>query len=511
MSEPSSPAYLSPHNEQTRGDDAIAFIERFCRITEDSVAGSAGELLVLRPWQRALINGLLAERDDGKLQHRQALIGLPRKNGKSSIGAALALWALTCGPTGAKVFGCACDKEQARIVFGTAKRMVELDPALSQAIRIRRDSLEYEANGSIYRVLSSEAPRQEGLSPTWVIFDEVHTQPNRELWSVMEQASGARSEPLMVGITTAGLKTDTSGDDSLCYGLYQHGQRVCTGEIDDPTFFFAWYEADKDADYRDPATWAQANPGFGDILSKEDFASVVNRAHESEFRTKKLNQWVNTLHAWLPSGTWQAVQDSKTITDHADVVLGYDGSLGRTDRSDATALVVVSIEGIPHIDVVKVWERPANVTDWAVDTLDVEQTIRDACARWQVRELVADPSFSQHSLQLLANEKIPVVAFPQTAQRMNPATQSFYECVTTQRITQSGHPALARHVGNAVLKSDERGSRLSKDHRHSNRKIDLAVASVMALDRAFALLKRRAPVVWDLNQLLADRAKATTN
>jgi hypothetical protein len=166
------------------------------------------------------------------------------------------------------------------------------------------------------------------------------------------------------------------------------------------------------------------------------------------------------------------------------VVLGFDGS----HNSDSTAVVAVSCGPIPHIDVVSCWERPETAgEDWKVPVLDVEQAIRAACRRWNVKEIVADPFRWQRSLQLLADEGLPIVEFPQTTSRMTPATQRFYEAVLNHGLTHSGDPRLARHVGNAVLKVDSRGQRITKETKYSSRKIDLAVSAVMALDRRAGL------------------------
>jgi phage terminase large subunit-like protein len=146
---------------------------------------------------------------------------------------------------------------------------------------------------------------------------------------------------------------------------------------------------------------------------------------------------------------------------------------------------VVSCTETPHVDVVECWEKPAEAeTDWAVPILDVEEAIRQACRRWQVREIVCDPYRWARSYQILEAEGLPVVEFPQSPARMVPATQRFYEAVLNQSVTHSGDPRLARHMDNAKLKVDARGSRLAKESRHSAKKIDLAVAAVMGLDRA---------------------------
>jgi phage terminase large subunit-like protein len=442
--------------------------------------------MVLRPWQSDMVGRIFARRRDGKLKHRQALVLLPRKNGKSALGAGIALYSMFDGPSGGEVYSCAADKEQAKIVFGTAKKMIEMNPLLSREFKPYRDVIEYPANGSVYRVLSAEAFTKEGLNPHFVMFDEVHAQPNRELWDVMSLATGSRAEPLMMGISTAGVKTDSTGSDSLCYSMHQYGQRVASGELKDPAFYYEYWGAAEGADHTDPEVWAAANPGFGDIVSPEDFESAVLRTPENEFRTKRLNQWVSTESAWLPGGAWDGCEDqSVTIENGATVVLGFDGSF----NNDSTALVVVRVpddETPPHIDVVAAWEKPqGSGNEWAVPIFDVEDEIIKACERWQVQEIACDPARWARTYQMLEARNLPVVEFPQSPARMIPATQSFYEAVLNQTITHSGDPRLARHLSNCVIRTDSRGSRISKDGRNSPRKIDLAVAAVMALSVSY--------------------------
>ena len=180
-------------------EDLADFIESMCRITKDSIGGRSGDLIVLRSWQRRVLGMVFAVRADGRRRHRTAMIGLPRKNGKSALGSAVALHGLVFGGQGSEVYSCATDKEQARIVFGAAKRMVDLDPELSAAIRPYRDVLEHPASGSTYRCLSSEAFTKEGLSPTLVVYlTSCYAAPDREHWpyDVMSLAMGARRDPL---------------------------------------------------------------------------------------------------------------------------------------------------------------------------------------------------------------------------------------------------------------------------------------------------------------------------
>lgn len=474
-----------PAPDVRRGDGRFVaeFVEQHCRVTKESVGGHAGSLLRLRPWQRNLCAAVFARRPDGRYRHRQALIGLPRKNGKSALGSSFGLYGLVMGAPGSEVYSCAADKDQARIVFGVAKSMVELDPELSGIIKVYRDMLEYTETGSVYKVLSSEAFTKEGLNPTLVIYDELHAAPTDELFSVMTLAMGARIDPLLVAITTAGVKSDITGQDSVCYRTFQYGARVASGEQADPSFFMAWWGAPAKADHRDPKVWAAANPGYGDLIDPEDFAAVVGKIEENDFRTKRMNQWVSSQRAWLPAGSWDACRNDRGfVPGGRGVVLGFDGSRS----GDTTALVAVTVDGEPQLRVLGLWEKPPGDRrgEWRVPRGEVKDAIRGACREMSVREIAADEYIWADALEELADEGLPVVVFPQTLSRMGPATQRFYEMVTLRKLGHDGNPALARHVGNATVKSDARGQRLAKDARDSPRKIDLAVASVMAVDRA---------------------------
>ncbi len=263
MPAPCPPRWLTPVPAQDieRGDGAgiAEFVSTFGSVTQDTFAGPAGTPMVLRPWQTELLGGIFARRPDGRRRHRVALVGLPRKSGKSALSAGIALDSLLT-TRGGEVYSVAADKDQAKVVFNHARRMVMQSPALSARCKVYRDAIDIRETASVYRCLSSEHYTKEGLSPTLVVFDELHAQPNDELWNVMSLAMGARRDPLLLAITTAGTKSDSTGQDSICYRLFQHGQRVASGETVDETFFMAWWAAEENATYTDPVTWATANP-----------------------------------------------------------------------------------------------------------------------------------------------------------------------------------------------------------------------------------------------------------
>lgn len=497
---------VSPEDcERGDGELVTEFQETYCRTTKDGFYGKAGQLIRFRPWQRTLTGAIYARRPNGRRKHRTALVGLPRKNGKSAIGSGFALHGMLTGGQGAEVYSLASDKDQAKIVFNTAKKMVQMEPQLDfeqgGLIKCYQSVLEMPSTGSIYKALSSEAYTKEGLNPTLAIYDELHAAPTEELYDVINDAFGARLDPMLIAITTAGVKLDITGGESICYRLFQYGQKCISGEIDDPTFFMGWWGVPDDADPSSPRTQEAANPAYNDLLDPEDFkrlyTQALNKGTVNDFKTKKLNAWVSAAKAWLPDGAWaKGRHDFEFIPPAKGVVLGFDGSR----NGDSTALIAVTVEQSPKVEVVGVWEKPLDkdaAVDWKVPRGDVTQKIREACKKWDVRELAADEYIWQSELEDLAEEGIPVVVFPQTMSRMGAATQRFYELVVTrQAVWHDGNPVLARHLGSAQLRIDARGQMLQKPAKGSSHKIDAAVALVMAIDRAGYWLTQDGPDTW---------------
>ena len=485
------PHWLTPVSDESlsrsAGDEVSEFINTFGVVTKDTVAGRAGSPLSLRSWQVELLRHAFARNEKG-FEHKVSLVGVPRKNGKSALASGVALWSLLAGARGGEIYSCAADKDQARIVFRDAKMMLEAEPELLELTKVYKDAIEVPSTGSVYRVLSAEAFSKEGLSPTLVLFDELHAQPNRELFDVMSLAGGARGgiSAGIFAITTAGVRVDSTGQDSIAYNLYQYGQKVARGEIVDPSFFMAWWEAASDADHRLETTWEYANPGFGDICDADDFVSAVRRTPEPEFRTKRCNQWVSSATSWLPTGSWDGLAVDRPLTDDDEVILGFDGSF----NGDTTVIVGTTIpkseDELPHIFLVKAWEKDdSSSDDWRVNIQDVEATIAEFCRTHRVREVACDPYRWQRSMEVLADSGIPIVEYPSTsARRMVTACAKFYDYVAEKRLTHDGNPLLARHLSNAMVKTDNLGVRIVKENRSSLRRIDAAVAAVIGFDRA---------------------------
>ena len=229
------------------------------------------------------------------------------KNGKSGFASVLALYGLMAEVDGAEVYSAAADREQAKLVFAAAKRMVEMDSELNSACKVYKDAIEYVAGGSVYKAISSEAYTKEGLSPSMVVADELHAWPDRDLFDVLSLAMGARKEPLMLIVTTAGTRADRFGQPTICHQLYELGKRVASKEIDDPSFYMAWWEPHKEnARFDDVKAWEEANPSLGVILDPRDMkTSLPPVTPEAEFFTKRLNRFTASSRSWLPAGSWE--------------------------------------------------------------------------------------------------------------------------------------------------------------------------------------------------------------
>ncbi len=259
----------------------------------------------LRPWQeKQIIRPLFKTRKDGLRQYRTCLLMLPRKNGKSEIAAALAIYFLLFdGEIGGEVYSAAADKDQAALVFNVAAQMIRNDPELDAACEIidSQKRIVHRASGSFYRAISAEAYSKHGFNASVVIYDELHAAQNRELWDVLSTSQGARLEPLMIAITTAGYDRH-----SILWELYSHARKVAENPTLDPTFLF---EAPTEADWTSEKVWRKANPALGDFRSLEEMQTAAARAkeipaQEMTFRRLYLNQWTESAERWLPMPAW---------------------------------------------------------------------------------------------------------------------------------------------------------------------------------------------------------------
>jgi phage terminase large subunit-like protein len=431
----------------------------------------AGRPLFLTDWQRDLLVNLFERRDDGLLRYRRSLIGLARKNGKSLLGSLVALYGLIEGEPGAEVYSAAGDRQQARVVFNEAKWQVVQSPALSGVCKVYRDAIEVPSTGAVYRVLSSDAKLQQGLNPSTVVFDELHVQANDDLWDALTLGSGARRDPMIVAITTAGHDKDT-----ICGRLYDYGKRVIAGDVVDERFGLWWWEAPDGCGLSDEGAWVAANPNLVDgLLDPEDMEVSVRQTAEMSFRRFRLNQWTRAQDSWLPSGALDACVSDLELDADLPVFVGVDMAL----KHDSIAVVVAQPRDDGRIVCrAKIWHPDAS----AMDVSAVEAYIRGLPLEWRVVEVAYDPAFFQRSAEVLADDGLPMVEFPQSAARMVPACGTLYEMIVTGRLAINNDPMFIDQLLSPAQRQTDSGWRLSKGK--SKRKIDAAIACVIAVDRA---------------------------
>lgn len=434
---------------------------------------------------------------DGSRRYKRALLGLPKGNAKTELAAAIA----GCELAGPVIFAgwgkdnrpkgqqrtapdipiSAASFEQADELFRSLRTMITEGPLKPFFDVFDTEILPKSGPGRAYRVAAA-AGTNDGKRPTFFVADELHewTGNKERVHLVLSNGRAKRNDAWELGISTAGWDTT-----SLLGKLYAHGRRMEVGEERDPTFLFEWLEASKEFDLSNPEQLREAirscNPGVGHWLDIENIVEKYATIPEHEFRRYFLNQWTASPERWLPSEAWNACGSEREIPIDTPIVLGFDGSYS----GDSTAVVGCTLEEKPHLFVIDAWEKPEGTADWKVDIPDVEQTIRNVCATRNVKRIGCDPHRWQRSIAALEEEGLPVIVWPShSANIMSPACQEFERAVTAGHLTHDGDERLERHIGNCVVKIDSRGPRITKDHKDSARKIDLAVAAVIAHDLA---------------------------
>lgn len=474
-------------SQESYGPRVATFASKFMVASKGMRAGDRLDFADHQRWQ---LDWLLEKNDRGKLRYRQAVLGEPRKTGKSLKGSAIALYFLV-GDTGMgrELYSVAGDRQQAKLVFGEARWQVLNNQRLSAELKVYRDAIEHPDTGSVYRVLSSDAKLAQGYNPYFCAFDEVHVQANDELWEAMRQGAGARDESLLLGITTAG----DYRDDALLTRLYDYGIAVSESEVDNPAFGFAWWQAPPGCDYRDERMWNIANPNLAlGLADMDEMRDTVQSSPEPIVRRYRLNQMVRLGGiAWMDMGAWARQARPGTVVEPGtEIVMAFDGSV----TEDATALVCQTMDG--HLFVGGCWEKPEGDDDWQVPRDEVEDAVAWLFATYKVRAMQCDTAYWITEFKQWQEKygKKRVLDFTMSNSRMAPAVQEFYANVLDAKITHADDPRLNRHIANAVTKEVQvaGGSvTIQKQSRGSKHKIDLAVASCMCNDTRLRAPKPR--------------------
>ena len=495
------------HYDKKKADRAVTFIENLCH-TKGKWAGTPFWLL---PWQEQLIRDIFGiVKPDGNRQFRTAFVEICKKVGKSELAAAVALYLLYAdNEPSAEVYGAAADRQQASIVFDVAKQMVEMAPALmkrSKLMGATKRIVNY-SNAGYYQVLSAEVGGKHGFSVSGLVFDEIHTQPNRQLYDVLTKGSSdARQNPLHFIITTAG-----NDRHSIAYELHTKAVDILEGRRVDSTFYPVVYGLKDDEDWEDEANWYKVNPSLGYTVDIERLRDAYreakqNPADEITFKWLRCNMWVSSTVAWIPDAIYMRGNEPIDM----DALAGRDcyAGLDLSSTGDITALVLifpprdeeekyvllpyfwipeetiprrVKANSVPY----DIWEKQGYImsTEGNVIHYDfIEKFIMDLSEKYHILEIAVDRWNATQMIQNLEGEGFTIVPFGQGFSSMSAPTKEFYRLLMEGRIIHGGNPVLRWMAGNVVIDTDPAGN-IKVTKAKSKEKIDGIVAAIMALDR----------------------------
>jgi phage terminase large subunit-like protein len=496
---------MTYHFDEKAAQAAVAFFERGLRHTIGHHAGTPFDLM---PFQRQMIRDVWGwKRPDGTRRYRQVFLALPRKNGKSTLCSGLALLLLMGdGEMGAEVYSAAADRGQAGIVFTAAGQMIKASP-LGQLVQVYKNSIAMPGTGSTYKVLSADAHTKHGLNAHGIIFDEVHAQPDRELWDVLTTSTGARRQPLTVAITTAGYDRE-----SICYELWTYARQVRDGLVQDDTLLPMLYETSAEEDWQDPAVWAKCNPGLGQTISLDYLEQEVRKAKsmpalQNTFKRLHLNSWTNQATRFIDMELWES---QAGVVDESQLEgLHCWGGLDLSSVSDTTAWVMIfahpdvrdKVYVLPRIwvpsdrihdtrnkyaDQYRVWAAQGYLRTVPGDAIDysvIKAQVIEDCKRFKIISANADRLFqgSQLIMELQA-ESVPILPMGQGFFSMAAPMKEFERLLRLKGIQHGGHPVLRWMADNVAVKQDPSGN-LKPDKATSQGRIDGIVSLIMALDR----------------------------
>ena len=495
------------HYDKAKADRAVKFIENL-RHTKGKWAGTRFWLL---PWQEQLIRDIFGVvKPDGNRQFRTAFVEIPKKNGKSELAAAVALYLLYAdNEPSAEVYGAAADRQQASIVFDVANQMVQMTPALMKRSKIMgatKRIVNY-SNAGFYQVLSAEVGTKHGLNVSGLVFDELHAQPTPHLYNVLTKGSGdAREQPLFFLITTAG--TDRN---SICYAIHTKAKDILENRRVDASFYPVIYGIEDDDDWSDEAKWRKANPSLGYTIPLDRVRDAYreasqNPAEENVFRQLRLCQWVTSTVRWIPDHIYE--QGNRPID--LESLKGRDcyGGLDLSSSGDITAFVLmfppctetepyymlpffwvpedtiplrVKRASVPY----DVWVRQGYLMSTEGNVIHygfIEKVIEQLGELYHIREIAFDRWGAVQMVQNLEGAGFTVVPIGQGYRDMSPPTKAFYELLMKGEIIHGGNPVMRWMAGNVVVETDPAGN-IKPTKAKSAEKIDGIVAAIMALDR----------------------------
>jgi len=497
--------------DENKANRVVKFAEALPHIKGSQYAGKK---LGMGGWQCFILTTVFGwVNANGTRRYKTAYIEVPRKNGKSTMSAPVALYLLSAdSEPGAEVYSAATTRDQAKIVWADAKHMVDRSAGLRSALSVETSahSIYVKTSASAFKALSKDNNGNlDGLNIHGAIIDELHGHPNRALWDVIETGTGARAQPLIWAITTAG-----SNRAGICYEQQSYVRKILDGVHDDPTYFGIIYSIDEGDDPFDPASWAKANPNYGISVSPEDLARKALKAQQmaaaqNNFMTKHLNVWVNADISWMNMQSWEKCADeSLDESDFSgkDCLISCDLAT-KVDVAAKIKLFWKDIDGKRHYYAFGRYYLPEEAADdgrnsyyhgWATegrmvltdgsvtDHSVIEDDIRDDARKYNVINAGFDPWQASSMMQRLQQDGLPVLEYRQTVQNMSEPMKELEALVLQGRFHFDGDPVLTWMISNVVAHIDAKENIYPRKERPEN-KIDGAVALIAAVGMAISI------------------------
>ncbi len=488
--------------DEEAANRAVDFF-RLLQLVEGKGAGKTWELL---PWMEyEIIRPLFGyKRADGTRMYRTVWVEVGRKNAKTTLAAGIALYSLTAdGEAAPQVIIGARDRQQAKLCFELARKMVASSNSLRHC-RAVRSYIENPRNNGVLRTVSADASGQHGLNCHTVIIDEVHAHRTRDLWEVLATSVGAREQPIVMGITTAGVYNP----HSIAWEMHTYAERVASGDVLDSSFLGVIYAADPSDDYTVEETWAKANPSIGvtimpAYLQEEVTRAQVSPARQTTFKQLHLNIWTTEVSQWIDPKAWDEcgdVLDTYTVGD--SVYAGLDLS-STTDisalsvlyvNSDKETYNVVPYFWMPEADILererrdrlpyRQWVADGHIQLTSGNVIDygyIKKKILELADTYSGFTLAYDPWNATSLVTDLMAEGLQCIPTRQGFATLSAPTKELERLILGKRIRHASNPVLKAHVDAALVQTDAAGN-IKPDKARSTARIDGLIALVMALN-----------------------------
>ena len=487
--------------DKQAANKAIGFIETFCTHTKGELSGTA---LILEDWQKKIVGDLFGwkNKKTNLRRYRTAYIQIARKNGKSTLAAALALLMLYVDDEkGSEVYSAASNRQQAGIVFEIAKGMIQNNKELNSRGKIFRNSIINEGKGNFYQAISSDSKTKHGFNSNCVVYDELHTAPNRELWDALATSVGSRRQPLIITITTAGFDRQ-----SICYELYSYAKRILDKSLKDDSFYPCVFECDIDDDIQDEKVWKKANPNYGISLKKKYMKIESQKAMDvpsylNTFKRLHLNMWTDSVSVWIPNSEWMECHQEFNY----DSLDGKEcwGGLDLASTRDLSALTLVfkvedkfvimpyifvpkenaikrsKIDGVDYLTFIR--ENDVIATEGDVqDYSFIRKTINDLSKKYRIQSIAYDRwGASQLILDLTNQDGVPMSPLGQGFVSLSAPTKTFEREILAKNVIHPNNKCLNWCMSNVAIQEDASGN-LKPAKNKSKEKIDPVVATICA-------------------------------